>query len=372
MNKQVAASSPREPLVRMVRRESISSSKVVLIRVVAILCALLTGGLIILLLGHNPIAVYGDMIVGSLGSNTVLIETIRIAIPLLITSLGISLAFKMKFWNIGGEGQILLGATAASYFALYFHDKVPHVLLLLIMCAAGILAGGLAGLIPAIFKAKWDTNETLFTLMINYIAVCYVKYLQNGPWKDPRMRGFPKIAMFEEAAKLPKVFGVHIGWIIALALVVLVYLYMNHTKQGYEVSVVGESPRTAQYAGMNVGRIVMRTMFISGALAGLAGFIQVSGADYTLTDSTAGGVGFTAITVAWMSKLNPIVMIVVSFAIAILKKGANKIQTTFKIPASAADVLTGVILFFMLGCEFFINYKLIFRSGKEPIDGTRN
>ena len=364
-----AVKKQSEPLVRMVRRESIGSGKVVFIRLCAVLLALVTGGLLILCLGHNPFLVYKDMIAGSLGSPTALRETIRLSVPLLITALGISLAFKMKFWNIGGEGQILFGATAASYFALFFYDKIPQVPLLILMAVAALVAGGIAGLIPALFKAKWDTNETLFTLMLNYIALCFVKYLQNGPWKDPTKFGFPKIAMFDAAAKLPKVFGVNIGWIIALALVLLVYLYINHTKQGYEVSVVGESPRTAQYAGMRVGWIVVRTMLISGALCGLVGFIQVSGADYTLTEGTAGGIGFTAITVAWLSHLNPIIMVVVSFAIAILQKGSNKIQTTFKIPASAADVLTGIILFFMLGCEFFINYKLVLRSRGEALDG---
>ncbi len=360
---------PAAPLVRMARRERISGARVVFIRILAVLLALATGGLIILCLGHNPVLVYRDMLLGSLGSKTVLIETIRLAIPLLITALAIGLAFKMRFWNIGGEGQILFGAVAASYFALFHAQDMPRAGLLVVMGGSAALAGGLAGLLPALFKAKWDTNETLFTLMLNYVAICYIKYLQNGPWKDPSLRGFPKIAMFPDVARLPKVLGVHTGWIIALALVALVYLYMRHTKHGYEITVVGESPRTAKYAGMRVGKIVIRTMFLSGALAGLAGFIQVSGANYTLAVDAAGGAGFTAITVAWLSKLNPIVMVVVSFAIAILQKGANKIQTTFKIPASAADVLTGVILFFMLGCEFFIQYRLIFRGGKERADG---
>lgn len=369
MNRQAAVKAGREPLVRMVRRESIPASKQALIRLLAVLLALVTGGIIILCLSHNPFLVYRDMVMGSLGSSTVLVETIRIAIPLLVTSLAISLAFKMRFWNIGGEGQILIGGMAASYLALFRYEAMPGPALLAYMAVAGFVAGGLAGLLPALFKAKWNTNETLFSLMINYIALCFLRYLQNGPWKDPKMRGFPKIAMFQEVARLPKVLGVHIGWIIALALVALVYLYMNHTKHGYEITLVGESPRTAKYAGMNVGWIIIRTMFLSGALCGLVGFIQVSGADYTLTDTTAGGVGFTAITVAWLSKLNPLVMVFVAFGIAMLQKGANRIQTTLKIPASAADVLTGVILFFMLGCEFFINYKLVFRSGKERLDG---
>jgi ABC-type uncharacterized transport system permease subunit len=359
----------KEPFLRMVKRENLPKTQAVLIRVLAILGSLVFGGLLILALGHNPVAVYADMIKGSLGGVTVLKETIRIAIPLLIAALAISLAFRMRFWNIGAEGQILVGAIAASYFALFAYDSLPSWLLLIVMGLAGIVAGGLYGLLPAIFRARWNTNETLFTLMLNYIALCLLKYLQSGLWKDPAMRGFPKIAMFDAAARLPKVFGVHIGWIIAVFLVVAVYVYLTRTKHGYEIAVVGESSNTARYAGIKVGRVMMRTMVISGALSGLVGFLQVSGADYTLTEMTAGGTGFTAITVAWMSKLNPFLMVVVSFFIAVLEKGAGRIQTTFKIPSSAADVLTGILLFFLLGCEFFINYRLVFRKKGEKKHG---
>lgn len=369
MHQQKRSSMNQKPLFRMVRKEYTAPAQSFYIRAIAVVSALITGGIVILCLSHNPFLVYRDMIIGSVGSGTVLRETIRLAIPLLIASLSISLAFKMRFWNIGSEGQLLFGAVAASYFALFQSKAMSPFVLLLMMAIASLVAGGVAGALPALCKAKWDTNETLFTLMMNYIAMCYIKYLQNGPWKDPMQRGFPKIAMFAQAARLPKVFGVHIGWIIALVLVLLTYFYMNHTKQGYEITIVGESPRTARYAGMHVGTIVIRTMFLSGALSGLVGFIQVAGADYTLSNSTAGGVGFTAIIVAWLSKLNPLVMVFVSFAIAMMQKGANKIQTTLKIPASAADVLIGIILFFMLGCEFFITYKLVFRGGKERIDG---
>lgn len=356
--------SHHEPFVRMVKRDTIARSKAALIRAIAVIGALVTGGLIILALGHNPVLVYREMVLGSLGTRTVLLETIRIAIPLLICALAISLAFKMRFWNIGAEGQILVGAMASSYFALFQYQNIPRIPLLLIMFFVAVISGGLFGMLPAIFKAKWNTNETLFTLMLNYIALAFLQYLQNGPWKDPMQKGFPKIAMFNSIAKLPKVFNIHIGWIIALVLVVVVGIYLSSTKQGYEIAVVGESRNTAKYAGMHVGKIIIRTMFLSGALAGLVGCLQCAGADYTITDTTAGGVGFTAITVAWLSKLNPYVMLIVAFAIAVLQRGANKIQTTFKIPASAAEVLTGIILFFMLGCEFFINYKLIFRSRK--------
>lgn len=234
------------------------------------------------------------------------------------------------------------------------------------MAVAGILAGGVWGLIPAVFKARWGTNETLFTLMLNYIVLGFVKYLQAGPWgPDLNANGYPKIPMFDSAALLPKALGVHIGWIIVLAVTALMFGYLKYSKQGYEIAVVGESVRTAQYAGMNVSHIIRRTMFLSGGIAGLVGFLQVSGASGTLTENTAGGIGFTAITVAWLAKLNPFVMIAIAALLAILEKGADTIQTLYTIPASAADMLTGIVLFFMLGCEFFISYRLIVRGKGE-------
>ena len=252
-----------------------------------------------------------------------------------------------------------MGAVFASYFALFFADKIPHVPLLIIMFISGAIAGGIWALIPAFFKAKWNTNETLFTLMMNYIAIGIVAWLQGGPWEG--RKGSQLIPMFSKSARLPNVFGIHIGWIIVLVLVVLMYIYMNKTKQGYEIAVIGDSVNTARYAGMNVGYIMMRTMFISGAISGIVGFIIVSGANYTLYKGVANGVGFTSITVAWLSQLNSFAMIIISMMLAVLEKGANTLQTRMKVPASISDIIIGILLFCMLSCEFFINYQLIFR-----------
>lgn len=358
----------KEPFVRIAKRpDVISRKKAWGIRLIAILLALVVCGIIIMIMGHNPFEVYKSLIMGAVASKTAMRETIKIGIPLLGAAIAIAPAFKMRFWNIGAEGQILAGAIGASYFALFHYQSMSKPVLLITMALAGIIMGGIVGFIPAFFKAKWNTNETLFTLMLNYIILGIEKYLQNGPWKDPGGTGFPKIAMFNMSARLPKVFGVHIGWIIVLLLVVGMYIYMRYSKQGYEIAVVGESERTAKYAGMSVPKIIIRTMIISGAICGLVGFLIVSGANYTLSETTAGGVGFTAITVAWLAKLNPIGMILIALLLAVLSKGSNTIQTNFKIPASAADVITGMILFFMLACEFFISYRLVFRGrkGKE-------
>ena len=283
------------------------------IRVASIVFALIVGGLLLLALGYSPLKAYGTIIDGSLGSKTFVRQTIKIAIPLLGCALAIAPCFKMHFWNIGAEGQITAGAIGATFFALKFGKTMPQLPLLLIMAVAAILCGGLWALIPAFFKAKWNTNETLFTLMMNYIIIGVVKWLQGGPWEAPPS-GSQMIAQFAGNAKLPSVLGVHCGWIIVLVLTVLMFIYMRYTKHGYEIAVIGDSSNTARYAGMNVGRIMMRTMFLSGSISGLVGFIIVSGANHTLYDGVAGGVGFTAISVAWLAQLNPFAMIPAVFA----------------------------------------------------------
>ena len=251
-----------------------------------------------------------------------------------------------------------MGGMFASYFAL-FHADWPGFVLFPVMFLAGILGGGIWALIPAFFKVRFGTNETLFTLMLNYIALYLVSWLQEGPWRDPGANGFPKIASFDKSAVLPKLFGVQIGWVIALVLVAILFVYLRYTKQGYEISVVGESRATANYAGMNVQKIILRTMFLSGAVAGIAGMVQVSGSDRTLSTGVAGGVGFTAIIVAWLARLNPISSMIIAFLFAVLEKGSSVVQSQYNLSTDCADVLQGIILFFVLGCEFFIRYKFV-------------
>ena len=353
----------KTPLIRLAKRDGMPRGRVWAIRGCSFVAAILLGALIFIVLGNNPISAYGTIISGSLGKKTAIRQTVKIAVPLLGTALAIAPCFKMRFWNIGAEGQITAGAIGASYFALFWYDKLPAPVLILVMALAGALFGGIWALIPAFFKAKWGTNETLFTLMMNYIIIGVVRWLQGGPWEG--RPGSQIIPQFDKAAILPKVLGVHCGWIIVLVLTVVMYIYMKYTKHGYEITVIGESENTARYAGMNVGRIIMRTVFISGAISGLVGFIVASGADTTLYDGVAAGVGFTAITVAWLAQLNPFAMVGISSLLAVLEKGADTLQTRMAVPASISDIITGIFLFCMLGCEFFINYKLIFRGHTE-------
>ena len=346
-------------MIRITKRAGISKKKRFLIVSIAIILTLVVAGLFIMVLGHNPVNVYLSMVDGAFGSKYRFTQTIIETIPLVITSLGIAIAFKMKFWNIGAEGQIIMGAFGASLVALNFSD-LPSILLLPFMFIISFLIAGFWAAIPAFFKARFDTNETIFTLMLNYIALKWITYLQYGPWKDPSALGFPKIANFSETATLPSLFGIHIGWIIAIILAIVVYLYINHTKKGYEISVIGESQNTAKYAGMNVTKIVIMTLFVSGGISGLTGMIEASGVNHTLSVGIAGGVGYTAIITAWLAYLNPGIIIIVSLLFAAMIQGGAYIQMAFHIPQAAAEILQGMILFFVLGSEFFARYKVTF------------
>lgn len=358
----------KTPFIRIAKREDASKKRIWTVRLAAFAVAILLGMIIFVIAGANPIKAYGVMITSSLGKKSGIKQVVKNAVPLLGTGLALAPCFRMRYWNIGAEGQITMGAMAATYFALNWYSKMPSAVLLLVMGIASLVFGGLWSAIPAIFKSRWGTNETLFTLMMNYIAIGIVAWLQGGPWEGKP--GSQIIPMFDKKAVLPKLFGVHCGWVIVLLLVAFMFVYMNYTKHGYEIAVLGESENTARYAGMNILKVTVRTAALSGAICGLVGFMTASGVNQTLQSGVAGGVGFTAITVCWLAQLNPFAMVAISFLLAVLSKGASGLQTTLSIPASISDIITGIILLCMLGCEFFINYRLIFRdkqakNGKE-------
>lgn len=345
--------------IKVIKRDDLPRKKEMLIRALAIVLSLVFAGAIIALFGFNPIEIFSVMFNGALGTELRIQQTIMKAIPLIITSLGILVAFKMKFWNIGGEGQIVMGAMAASFVALNCGD-LPKPMMLLLMALAAMIVGGIWALIPAYFKATMGTNETIFTLMMNYIAIKFVTYLQYGPWMDPNANGFPKIAPFPENATLPSLGGIHIGWIIAIVLAILIYFFINHTKKGYEITVVGESIETARYAGMNIKSIILTAMLLSGGLCGLTGMIQASAIEKTLVAGISMNYGFTAIITAWLARLNAIAVIFVCLAFAILLQGGAFIQIAMQIPEAIAAIVQGIILFFVLGSEFFLQYKPVF------------
>ncbi|MCK5759291.1 MAG: ABC transporter permease [Clostridiales bacterium] len=360
--------SHKAPFVRMARREAILNWQGWLIRFIGLFLALTVSAIVIYSVVHlNPIKIYAAMFKGNFGSVNRMWVTLRDIMMLLCIGLGLAPAFKMRFWNIGAEGQILAGGIAAAAVMIYFGGTLPTWMLLLISLVASCIAGAIWGGIPAVFKARFGTNEVLFTLMMNYVAIQLTSYFV-AVWENPF--GSNTVGIINQQTKA--------GWfpvildqkyllnvIIVLTLTVLMYIYLRYSKQGYEIAVVGESERTARYIGINVKSTVIRTMMISGAICGLAGYIAVAGASHTISTNTAGGSGFTAIIVAWLAKFNPFIMIFVAALLVFMEKGSIQIASQFNLNDYVSQMITGIILFFILGSEFFTQYRLIFRSGKE-------
>ncbi|MBQ4002007.1 MAG: ABC transporter permease [Lachnospiraceae bacterium] len=355
----------REPLFHIVRRNSSSRMRGWAVRGIAILAAVLLSGLLTFLVtGLNPLEVYSKMIQGNFGSTRRIWVLLQNTAILLIIALALTPAFKMRFWNTGAEGQVLIGGFGAALMMRFVGASLPNALLIPLELLAAIAAGALWGFIPAFFKAKWKTNETLFTLMMNYVAIQIVSWFCTL-FAVPKGSGQLGILnQSTEAGWLPTLFGQKymMNVIIVVAVLIFVFIYLRFSKHGYEISVVGESEKTARYVGINVKSVIIRTMLLSGALCGVAGFLLVCGTDHSITPNTVGGEGFTGIMVSWLAKFNPFVMVFTSALIIFMKNGAAQIATSFHLNESFGDILTGIIIFFIIGCEFFINYRVVFRK----------
>lgn len=357
-----------EPFVRITKRDGLPFWQGWLFRLIALALALVVCAIIIFaMVKLNPLKVYGAMWQGAFGSNKRIWVTLRDTMMLLCIGVGLAPAFKMRFWNIGAEGQILVGGIATAACMIYLGSSMPTWLLLILMFVASAVAGAIWGFIPAIFKSRFGTNETLFTLMMNYVAIQLTSFFV-ALWENPF--GSNTVGVINQVTKngwFPSIFGQQylLNVILVLSMAVFVYIYLRYSKQGYEIAVVGESERTARYIGIDVRNVIVRTMIISGAICGVAGFIAVSGASHTISTSTAGGRGFTAIIVAWLAKFNTFVMILVAALLVFLEKGAIQIASQYNLNDYASQMITGIILFFILGSEFFINYRLVFRGKKE-------
>ncbi|MBQ7101875.1 MAG: ABC transporter permease, partial [Clostridia bacterium] len=318
----------------------------------------------VLLTGENPIQVYATMIDGAIGTERRIWSLLQNTAMLLCISLAVTPAFIMKFWNIGAEGQVLMGGMATAACMILFGDKLSSPLLMIVMVVTSVLAGAIWGFIPAFFKANWNTNETLFTLMMNYIAMQIVSFF-TYMWSVPKGSGqIGVINAKTQAGWIPALGGKAylLNIIIVAVLTAVMYIYLKYSKHGYEISVVGESENTARYIGINVKKVIMRTVLLSGALCGIAGLLLVSGTDHTITRNTVAGRGFTAIMVSWLAKFNPVYMILTSFLIVFLQKGATEISTIFGLNDSFSEIITGIIIFFIIGSEFFVNYTIKFRE----------
>jgi len=350
----------KEPLFHIVKRGEMPWYFGWCVRAVSIVLALICCSVITMLVtSEDPIQIFATVIDGSFGSSRKIMVLLQNTAMLLCVALALTPAFKMRFWNIGGEGQALVGALAAAACMILMKDQSNWVVIPC-MVLTSILAGAIWGAIPAFFKAKFGTNETLFTLMMNYVATQLVAYF-SVVWENPQGSG--KIGVINPLTKIgwfPEILGSKyaLNIIIVVLVTVGMYIYLNYSKHGYEISVVGESERTARYIGIKVEKVIIRTMLISGAICGLAGLLLVGGTNHTLNSAIVDGRGFTAVMVSWLGKFNPIWMIMTSFLLVFLERGAGEIATDFGLNASFGDILTGIILFFIIGGEFFINYKI--------------
>ena len=369
----VSKAEGRVPLIHLSRRIGISPAKAWGIRILAFAVGMIACGiaafLLIEKLQKDPGKIgefYYTFIRGSFTSSRKVWKFMKNVAILLGISLALTPAFRMRFWNIGGEGQTLMGVWGSIAVMFYLGGKVPEWLLWILTLISALACGAVWGVIPALFRAKWGTNETLFTLMMNYIATYFVAiflqiWVTNGSGALPQMK----------YGKLPTIGNEYLLIIlIVLAVAVGLFIYLNYTKHGYEISVVGESVRTAKYIGINERKVIIRTMILSGALCGLVGYLIGAGLNLSITTESVGGQGFTAILVAWLGKFNPLAMILTSSLIQLLNQGASQISQDFSVSGSLPDVIVGIILFFIIGSEFFINYEVHFRRRGEKHRGA--
>ena len=369
----------REPFVRIIKRGIPSKPLSYGVRAASFAAAFLICAIYILIVGKGEVSVanaFSQMWEGTFGTPGNM-RSIRISVwdtaiystKLLCIAVALAPAFRMKFWNIGAEGQVIMGGLATAIIMHDFGDSLPKPIMIVLMIVVCILAGAVWGMIPAVFKANWGTNETLFTLMMNYVAMKVMDYFYNA-WKG-KMSALPN---FPKETWLPALFDKSYGWniVIFLLLAVLMFFYLKHTKQGYEISVVGDSVNTARYAGINVKRVIIRTMAISGAICGLCGGLTVAGQNHAIAYSAeavhtvTSGYGFTAIIVAWLANFNTLGMIAFSLLIRFLEKGTGQLGNSFPaFSVGSGNVMIGIVLFCIIGGAFFLRYKLVFRKREK-------
>lgn len=341
------------------RRQQSSQWTLLLATIISILAALGFGALLLLLVGTNPIEAYVLIFKGAFGDQFAIVSTLVKTSPLLLAGLAVSLSLRANFWNIGAEGQLVMGGFAATGVALFWSEWIPEPLLLPAVILAGFVGGALWGVIPALLKIYGNVNEIVSTLMLNYIAVLWIEYLFFDAWRDPRGFGFPGTAEFPRAAWLPRLTGqLHIGIIFGLIAAFVIWFILARTTFGYEVRVQGDSPPTARYSGMNVARNIIIVMLLSGGIAGLAGMGEVAGISHRMQNGLAVGTGFTALIVAFLGRLTPLGVIIASVFVAALSIGSEQIQLTLNLPASFAGILQGAILLSIAASELLLRYRI--------------
>lgn len=348
---------------RVEKRIDIKTYKTLAVLLVSVLAGLFLGSLFFLIKGVSPVLALQKIILGSFGSPYGIKETITKAIPLMLIGGGLSIAFHGKFWNIGAEGQLLFGAIGATWVALFLGPRLSSYMVFPLMFLVGFIMGALFGMIPAIFRTKLHINETIVTLMLNYIAAEFVRFLVFGPWKGKSQFGFPYTDNFPISATLPLISGSRIHYItlmLSIFVILLSWFILYKTKFGYEVKVMGENPEAGRYAGINFTKTTLGIMILSGGFAGLAGVGEVAGIHHHLSypDSISSGYGFTAIIVTWLARLNPLLVILSSLFFGGILVGGDAIQTSLGFPAATINIFNGLILFSLIAGGFFLDYRI--------------
>jgi len=324
----------------------------------SIVISLVISSFILFLSGVNPILMF-DV----LSSSLIDYSTLRYSIPLILCGIGLAIAYKANIWNIGSEGQILAGAAITSGLALYVipHDLNP-IFSITILYIAGFTCGALLGLLAGILRAKFDVNEVLSTLMLNYIMMQIVNYLVYGPWRGVREYGYPRSDIFPKNVWIPQIPRTTVHYptfILSLVLAILMYIVLFRTKLGFEIRVAGANPEAARYSGINLNKVILVVMFISGGLAGLAGVGEVAGIYRQLirAERVSAGFGYTAIIVAWLGKLNPIIILLSGYFIGALISMSYKLQIISGISYGSINIVTGILLASLISLEFISRYK---------------
>jgi len=359
--------------LHLVRRTGNTLKRRILYYLIAIVISLCIGAVLLVSLGINPLEYYKSILsIGLIGNKypaKIIEGFLKVFVPLLMVSMALALSFKMRFWNIGGEGEFLIGALCAAAVAFNCGD-MPRPIVILLMCLAAIISSGIIGLAVAFLKCRFGTNETLITLMLNYIVLYTVDFFgqTKASWnfflKTDSDR--PMFRQFPDNASMPGIkignFNLLYSVIITLILTGIIFVYLKYTKHGYEISVVGDSINTARYAGINVNKVILRTMFLSASLIGLAGAFAASTAS-TISTSITNNAGWTGIVVAWLSKLSIPGILITSFLISILQYGCQAASMAYPaIDHNFADLLQGIVLFSVLVSDFLVTFKIAKRQ----------
>jgi general nucleoside transport system permease protein len=349
------------------KRESRSRRVLMLVPFISFAVSLILGAAVLVFSGASPLKTYLYMARGAFGSWAGFTETLVKAIPLTLTGLGVAIAFRLRFWNIGAEGQFIWGAVGTSW-VMIFWNFLPVQLLLPAGLVMGMTAGAVWGGIPALLKTRLGVDETLTTLMMNYIAILFAEYLYYGPWRDPDGYGFPGTKPFPREAWLPRIAGrAHAGLYIALAAALLFWFLLYRTKWGFEIKMIGLNKRAARVQGVSISKNIILVMLVSGALSGLAGAADVAGLQHRLMKGIDMGYGFTAIIIAWMAQLNPIAVVFVAVIMGGILVGGDQIQMMMRLPASMGLVLQGLLLFPLLAGSIFSDYRLKLIKEEEAV-----